>query len=180
MLFRSLTNSYWAVGAIGAAELIPLTIFGLYGGVLADHFDRRKLILFSEAAALLMTVLLFANAILPNPNLAFIYVITGAFAALDGLSSPAMGAIIPRIIKHEDMVAAQAIMTIRWQVGVIIGPSIGGLVIATWNVKAGYALDALSYLLSIFFMAKIAPVPVDAKGEKPSLEALYEDRKSHV
>ena len=74
---KELTNSYLAVGLIGAAEIIPLIIFGLYGGVLADKFDRRKLILNAEIASMVVAALLLINSLLPNPNLIFIYVKIG-------------------------------------------------------------------------------------------------------
>ena len=174
---KELTNSYIAVGAIGAAEIIPLIVFGLYGGVLADKFDRRKLILNAEIASMVVAGLLLANSLLPNPNLIFIYVMAAVFAALDGISSPSMGAIIPRIIKSEDLVGAQAVMTIRWQFGAVVGPSIAGFVIATWRIQAGYAIDVLSYLFSIYFIAKIRPVPAGTKEDKPSLHSLVEGIK---
>lgn len=177
---KELTNSYLAVGAIGAAEIIPLTIFGLYGGVLADRFDRKKLILNSEIAAMIVAGLLLVNAMLPNPNLIFIYIMAATFAALDGISSPSHSAIIPRIIKSEDMAAAQGIMTIRWQFGVIVGPSLGGFIIATWNVQAGFAIDVISYLVSILLIAQIKSVPAGAREVKANLSSLVDGIKYAV
>ena len=174
---KELTNSYLAVGAIGAAEIIPLTVFGLYGGVLADKFDRKKLILNAEIASMVIAALLLINALLPNPNLIFIYVMAAVFAALDGISSPSMTAIVPRIIKSEDLVGAQAVMTIRWQFGAVVGPSIAGFIIATWNVKAGFAIDVISYIFSIYFISKIKPVPATSQSDKPNLHALVDGIK---
>ena len=174
---KELTNSYLAVGAIGLAEIVPLTIFGLYGGVLADRFDRRKLVMFSEIAAMVVAGLLLINSLLPNPHLLAIYLLAATFAALDGIASPSLGAIIPRIIKHEDMAAAQSIMTVRWQFGAIVGPSIGGFIIATWSVKAGYAIDVISYLVSILLIAKIKPVPVEKREKQNTLSSMFEGIK---
>ena len=128
---KLMTNSYVAVGAIGAVELIPLIIFGLYGGVLADTYDRKKLIWFSEFGALLLTSCLLINALLPSPKLIAIYVIAALFSAVDGLQRPSAGAILPRLVGHADLPAANALMSLRWQVGVIVGPAIGGVLIAT-------------------------------------------------
>jgi MFS family permease len=60
---KELTNSYWAVGLIGAVEIIPLTIFGLYGGVLADYVDRKKMIWLTEFGTLIATAILFLNSL---------------------------------------------------------------------------------------------------------------------
>ena len=124
---KLMTNSYVAVGAIGAVELIPLIIFGLYGGVLADTYDRKKLIWFSEFGALLLTSCLLINALLPSPKLIAIYLIAALFSAVDGLQRPSAGAILPRLVSHADLPAANALMSLRWQVGVIVGPAIGGV-----------------------------------------------------
>ena len=120
---KILTNSYVAVGLMGLVQLAPLIIFGLYGGVLADAIDRKKMILIAEAASLVMTLALFLNALLPNPHVILLYIVGAAFAGLNGIAAPSLGAILPRIVKHEDMSSANALMGLRWQVGAIVGPS---------------------------------------------------------
>ena len=85
---KTLTNSYIAVGSIGAVELIPLIIFGLYGGVLADRVDRQKMIWVTEALCTLMTLTLLINSLLPHPSLVWLYVVAASYAAIDGLQRP--------------------------------------------------------------------------------------------
>ena len=143
---KELTGSYLAVGAIGAVELIPLIIFGLYGGVLADRYDRKKLIWFSEASAMVLVGGLLLNSLSDSPSLIFIYVITALFSAVDGIQRPSAGAILPRLVSHDDLPAANALMSLRWQLGVIVGPAVGGLVIASFSTSLGFAIDALTYL----------------------------------
>ncbi len=77
-----LTGSYVAVGAIGLAEVIPLIIFGLYGGALADRLDRRVMAVATELAAVVLSAALAANALLPDPNLWLIYVVAMLFASV--------------------------------------------------------------------------------------------------
>ncbi len=84
---KELTNSYWAVGLMGMVEIVPLTIFGLYGGVLADHVDRKKMIWATEFATMIATIALLLNAIQERPNVVLLFVITAIFAALSGLSA---------------------------------------------------------------------------------------------
>ena len=171
---KELTNSYLAVGAIGAVELIPLILFGLYGGVLADRYDRKKLIWFSEASALLLVVTLFANSLLDSPKLIFIYIIAALFSAVDGIQRPSAGAILPRLVAHEDLPAANALMSLRWQLGVILGPAVGGLVIATYSTSIGYLIDAITFLISLYFLARVKNVPATQSTEKPAISALFE------
>ena len=171
---KELTNSYLAVGAIGAVELIPLIIFGLYGGVLADRYDRKKLIWFSEFGSMMLTTALLANSLLAKPNLIAIYVIAALFSAVDGLQRPSSNAILPRLVNHEDLPSANALMSIRWQSGVILGPAVGGLIIATYSTSFGYVVDVLTYVISLIFLARVRNVPATERSEKPAISALFE------
>ena len=171
---KELTNSYLAVGAIGAVELIPLIIFGLYGGVLADRYDRKKLIWLSEFGSMVLTTALLANSLLAKPNLIAIYVIAALFSAVDGLQRPSSNAILPRLVSHEDLPSANALMSIRWQSGVILGPAVGGLIIATYSTSFGYVVDVLTYAISLIFLARVRNVPATEKSEKPAISALFE------
>ena len=171
---KELTNSYLAVGAIGAVELIPLIIFGLYGGVLADRYDRKKLIWISELGSALLTTTLLVNSLLPNPSLIAIYLIAALFSAVDGLQRPSANAILPRLVDHDDLPSANALMSIRWQSGVIVGPAVGGLIIASYSTSLGYVIDVLTYVISLIFLAKLKNVPATEKSEKPAISALFE------
>ena len=171
---KELTNSYLAVGAIGAVELVPLIIFGLYGGVLADRYDRKKLIWFSEFGSMMLTTALLANSLLAKPNLIAIYLIAALFSAVDGLQRPSANAILPRLVNHEDLPSANALMSIRWQSGVILGPAVGGLIIASYSTSFGYVVDVLTYAISLIFLARVRNVPATEKSEKPSISALFE------
>ena len=171
---KELTNSYLAVGAIGAVELIPLIIFGLYGGVLADRYDRKKLIWVSEFCSMVLTTALLVNSILPQPSLLAIYVIAAFFSAVDGLQRPSSNAILPRLVDHDDLPSANALMSIRWQSGVIIGPAVGGLIIASYSTSLGYVIDVLTYAISLIFLARVKNVPATEKSEKPAISALFE------
>lgn len=122
---KEMTHSYVAVALSAVVEIIPLIIFGLYGGVLADYIDRKKMVWATEAASLILTSILLINALLPQPNLIVIYVVAGLFAAVNGLQRPSMDAALPRLVQHEDLAAASALMSLRWQLGVIVGPTIG-------------------------------------------------------
>jgi MFS family permease len=174
---KELTNSYLAVGAIGAAELIPLILFGLYGGVLADRYDRKKLILFSELAALFIVLALFLNSIAPSPSVLAIFIMAALFSAVDGIQRPSANAILPRLVSHDDLPAANALMSLRWQLGVILGPTIGGLLLASYPIALSYLIDGATYLISLIFLLRIRNVPpldADETLQKPAISALFE------
>ena len=174
---KELTNSYVAVAISGLIEIVPLVIFGLYGGVLADAIDRKKLIWITEALSLLFTALLLINSLLDSPSILLIYVVSGLFAATSGLRQPAMQAALPRLVDHEDMTAAAALMSIRWQAGVIIGPTIGGILISTFSVAVGYVADIATFVISLVLLAMLSNIPPSQEAEKPSLAGLFEGIK---
>lgn len=171
---KQMTHSYLAVGLSGAVELVPLIVFGLYGGVLADAVDRKKMIWATEASALLLSATLLANSMRGHPSLILIYIVAGMFAAVDGLQKPSANAILPRIVKHADLPSASALMSLRWQFGVIVGPSIGGVIISSFSVTFGYLADVISFLISLALLWKVGSVPPNQDAEKPSLSALFD------
>jgi len=171
---KELTNSFWAVGLIGVVEIVPLTIFGLYGGVLADHVDRKKMIWLTEFGTLLATLILFLNARRENPSVILLFVIAAVFAALSGLKRPSQEAILPRLVSHSDLPSASALMSLRWQFGGIVGPSVGGLLVAAYGASAGYFVDCLTFIISLALLSRIKSVPPLVKQTAPSLKSLME------
>ena len=174
---KQLTDSYLAVGLIGLVEIIPLVIFGLYGGVLADHMDRKKMIWATEFAALFLSSILLINALLPEPKLLLIYIVAALFSAVDGLQRPSADAILPRLVGHKDLPAASALMSLRWQAGMIAGPALAGVLISIAGVKAGFILDILTYFIALFILIRVKNVPPMKESEKPSFSSLIDGVK---
>ena len=152
---KELTGSYLAVGLLGVVEIVPLIIFGLYGGVLADSVDRKKMVWATEAGALILVLVLLGNSLLGSPTTLAIYLVAALFAVVDGLQRPSMDAMLPRLVSHEDLPAASALLSLRWQLGVIVGPTIGGIIFSTMSVSAGYVVDIATYVLSLLFLARV-------------------------
>jgi MFS family permease len=171
---KEITNSYLAVGISGLVELIPLIVFGLYGGVLADAVDRKKMIWLTEAAAGILSLILLLNALSADPNLYLIYFVGAAFAAVNGLHGPSADAILPRVVGHKDIPSATALMSLRRQFGIIVGPTIGGLLIASSGVSLAFAVDIGTYVISLVLLLRVRKVPPSHEAEKPSLAALWE------
>jgi MFS family permease len=174
---KELTNSYLAVGLIGLVEIAPLIIFGLYGGVLADRVNRKIMIWVTEFASMFLTAILLINALLPEPKLWVLYVVAALFSAVDGLQRPSADAILPRLVAHDDLPAASALMSLRWQFGVITGPSLAGILIATFGVASGYAVDILTFVISLIFLARVRSVIPTNTSKKPTLSSLGEGLK---
>ncbi|MGW7490508.1 MFS transporter [Streptomyces sp. NPDC054786] len=171
---KLLTGSTFAVGALGAVELIPLIVFGLYGGALADSLDRRLLIVWTEAALGLVSVLLLLNSLLPHPLVWPLYAAAAASSALTGLQRPALDAMVPRIVRHDQLAAAAALNSLRWQLGAIAGPALAGGLLALAGLRWAYAIDAVTYAVSVLLARKLAPSPAAHDAERPSLRGIAE------
>ena len=174
---KELTNSYLAVGIVGAIELVPLIVFGLYGGVLADSVNRKIMVWATEAAALILVALLLANSMLWEPKVWVIYIAAGLFAVVDGLQRPSADAMLPRLVGHQDLPAATALMSLRWQLGLIVGPTVGGIIFTTFSISAGFAVDMATYVVALVFLARVRSMPSSKEAKKPSLAALFEGVK---
>ncbi|CAL9596758.1 Enterobactin exporter EntS [Streptomyces sp. enrichment culture] len=171
---KELTGSAAAVGAIGAVELVPLVVFGLYGGALADAWDKRKLIVWTEAGQGVLCAALLVNALLPSPAVWPLYVIAAFASALTSVQRPALDSLIPRIVAHEQLPAAAALNSLRWQVGGIAGPALAGVVVAYAGMGWAYTVDLLTFVVSLALVVRLRRSPASHEAQKPSLRAVAE------
>ncbi|MFE7032666.1 MFS transporter [Streptomyces sp. NPDC057621] len=171
---KDLTGSPLAVGAMGAVELVPLVVFGLYGGALADAVDRRKVILLTEAGLGLLAVVLLVNAMLPSPMLWPLYVVAAGVAALAGLQRPAMDSLLARIVPHDQLAAAAALNALRWQIGAIAGPAAAGLVVAYAGNVPAYATTVAGFAASVLMCRRLSAVPPVEHAARPSWRGILE------
>ncbi|MEU6576937.1 MFS transporter [Streptomyces sp. NPDC046805] len=171
---KDLTGSAAAVGAIGAVELVPLIVFGLYGGALADALDKRGLILSSEAGQGLLSTALLLNALLPHPGVWPLYVVAALSSALFAVQRPALDSLWPRIVAHADLPAAASLNSLRWTVSGVLGPAVAGVVVAYAGLASAYAADVLTFVVSVALVVGIAASPASHEAGKPSLKAIAE------
>ena len=143
------TRSPWALGLLGLFRVLPLLVFALGGGVVADVFDRRRLMIGTQSTFALVSV---ALAVLSASGAAGAWALYAA-AALTGAASafdaPARQALLPLLVPREDLPSALALSALVWQIATVVGPALGGVVLAWTGVVPIYALDAASFLAVI-------------------------------
>ncbi|AXG77519.1 MFS transporter [Streptomyces paludis] len=171
---KDLTNSPLAVGAMGAVELVPLIVFGLYGGALADSADRRRVILLTEAGLGVLAVVLLVNALMPSPALWPLYVVAAGVSALAGLQRPALDSLLARIVPHDQLTAAAALNSLRWQIAAVAGPSLAGLVVAYAGTPTAYAITIVGFAASVMMCLRLSPAPPSGAADSPSLRSVVE------
>jgi MFS family permease len=156
---QRLTGSPLVVGTLGLAELVPLIVFGLYGGVLADRFDRRALMRWCEPGLGACALLLLLNALLPHPLLWPLYVIAALMMAFASLQRPAFEAATPRVVPRDKLTAASAILSLSTNGSVLVGSSLGGVLAAAPGPWLVYALNAAAYAISFVMLSRLPKLP---------------------
>jgi MFS family permease len=167
-----LTHSNFAVGAVGLVELVPLIVFGLYGGALADHVDRRLLLIWTGIAQAAFTAWLCINAFSPNPRLWEIFVVAGLLASASALQRPSREALLPRTVRHDELVAANALSSFGMQAGVLVGPTIGGLIVASAGPGWCFLVDIIGLFVASMMYAAMRRYPHVGETEAPSLSGI--------
>lgn len=161
-MFAITKSSAW-VGLLGIAGLVPLLIFGLWGGAAADVIDRRKLLLASSTLAWISTVGLLAQAVLGLRSPVLLLVIVAVQSAGFAISSPTRWAIIPRIVPAGLVPAANTLSYTTTTAGGVLGPLAAGVIFGAWSTGAGvtiaYAVDAVLFTVAFWAAYRLPPIP---------------------
>src|SRR5436190_8199 len=166
-----LTRSSFEVGMIGLAELLPLAGMSLLGGALADRTERRRLLLISQLVQLSTSSLLALGAATGKPPVAALYVLAGVAAAASGVDRPTRTAIIPSIVGPNEIQPAVAFNYGLAQLTMVIGPALGGIVIAAAGLGWAYALDVATFAAMVGAVALMHRLPAPPRTEGESVLA---------
>lgn len=164
-----------ALGGVGLARFLPLMIFSLIGGTVADTLNRRWIIFISQSimavVAAILAYLTFAGTI----TIWNIYLLTAIQASAIAFDIPARQALIPNIVAREDLPSAFSMTSIAQNTAAIIGPALGGIVIATLGQGYTYLFNSISFMAVLIALLLIGPVVQDAsKASGVSLTAVLE------
>jgi MFS family permease len=154
-----LTHSSFAVGLLGLVQLLPIIIAGLYGGGLADRFDRRRVQLTSKTLCAAGSVALAIGSIGLWAPVGYVYAVAAITAAVWAVDQAARSATIPRLVTPELLPSALSLSQVTFQTAAVAGPALAGLVIATRGVTWAYTLDVLAYLPAAALLWRLAPQP---------------------
>lgn len=168
------------LGALGLARVLPVMLFAMIGGALADTRDRRGVMIWTQSAALLVAAALAVVSFSGHASVAVLFLLTTIGAATSAFDMPARQAIIPQLVRPEHLTNAISLNTLVWQIGTIIGPGIAGVLIARFDIGLVYVVDALSIvavLAALLLMRYRGSPGANAGGEATravSLAAIVE------
>ena len=170
----TLTGSTLAIAALTFVQLVPILAFALAAGTLADATDRRRLLLLTQTGLLLCSAALVGLAIIGNPSLPALFAVAFVAAGLSAVDQPARSSAVPRLVPAERLPSALALNQLNYQLASIVGPAIGGIVIATVGLVGAYLVDVASFAAAFLALLAMRPLPPLGQTMRPGLTAIRE------
>lgn len=169
----ALSRSSLYVGLVGLAGFVPIVVFGLYGGAVADAMDRRLLYLWSSVLSWVVTLALLVQTLAGVGNVALILVLVAVQSGAFAVASSARGAIIPRLVPTELVAAANTLNFTVGTVGQVIGPLFAGVLVTLPDGFAyAYGVDALLFTAALYSVLRLPSIAPDGAGQKLGLRSV--------
>jgi MFS family permease len=169
-----LTHSVLLVGVLGVLEFGAILAVAFIGGALADARDRRTMVLLSEVALMACSLVLAINAALAHPQVWLLFVVSTAWGALDAIQRPSLDAMLPRLVGKDELAAAAALGSIRSTLGQILGPALGGVLVALIGLSFTYLVDVGTFVVGLACLWLMRAVPPPAGAARPSFRRVVE------
>jgi MFS family permease len=165
------TGSNLAVGVLGVVQLGPLLVFSVVGGAVADSVDKRRLLLLVTTLSLTSSVALTVNASLDEPRLWVLYVLGAAASGVTAVAFSVVRSLLPLLLDPELRPAGYALQSTYGSFGMMAGPALAGVVIATRGLTTAYVIDVVTFTLALAVFRTLAPMPPLGDG-RAQLHAL--------
>ncbi|GAA3645449.1 MFS transporter [Nonomuraea antimicrobica] len=172
-----ITQSSLHVGLLGLANLIPLIVFGLWGGAVADAVDRRKLLIVGSLIAWAATLFILVQSLLGLDNVYLIFLAVAINSTGFAITGPTRGAIIPRILEPELVPAANALNSLVFSLGAVVGPMVGAVLLGHGGFAGAYAVDAVLFAGSLYAALRLPSLPPLGEVSRPGARAVAEGLK---
>ncbi len=169
-----LTNSAVALGLLGLFRVVPIIALSIFGGVVADVLDRRRLLLLTQTILMSLSIALAVATSTGTISIWLIYALSALAAGATSFDNPARQAMVPSLVPRSHLTTALGLMSTIFQVATVAGPAIAGVIIATLGVSAVYVADAVSYGAVLAALVVIHPPPVVGAVARISVGAAIE------
>ncbi len=170
-LVYTMTGSAFLLGVDGFLATGPMLLFSLFGGVIADRIERRKIMLLSQVMqmtfAFVLTGLIYFHAV----KIWHIFILSFLTGSAQSFSGPAYASLLPLLVKRDDMSNAVAMNSMQFNLARVIGPAIGGVVFGVWGATACFGINGLSFVAVIIALLIIKMPPLHADATSTSMMA---------
>jgi MFS family permease len=171
----ALSHSSFYVGLVGLAGLVPIVVFGIYGGAIADAVDRRVLYFVSSLGTWAVTLTLLLQTVLGVGSVALLLGLVAIQSALFAIASSARGAIIPRIVDDDLVPAANTLNFTMSNVGQVVGPLIAGVLVSRHHgFEYAYGIDAILFTAALYSAFRLPPIPPDDTAQPAGMRTVVE------
>jgi len=143
------------LGTLGLVRIVPVLIFALAGGLLADTLDRRRLMIITNVVQIIPAALLAALSFIGRETVWVLYLLTAIGAAAGTFETPARQSLVPNIVPREQMTNAVSLVTLSWQIGQIVGPALAGVLLAQLNIGVVYAFNVVSFVAIVVALLRM-------------------------
>src|SRR5215212_4944358 len=168
------TGSTLAIAGLTLVQLVPILIFSLGGGSIADAVDRRRMLRITQLGMLGCSGTLVVLALQPSVPLPLLFGVAFVAAGIGSLDQPARSSAVPRLVARERLPAAMALNQLNFQIASVVGPTMAGVLIATVGLAGAYAVDVATFAASFVALYRISPLPPLADAARPGLTAIRE------
>ena len=176
-LVLQITNSKVALGTVTMLQFLPITLFVLFAGVIADRVPKRRFIFFTQGLAMGQAIVLTALVWSGHVQLWHIYILATVLGLANALEQPARQAFVVEMVGKEDLMNAVALNAGMFNAARMVGPAIGGFVIAGFGVKGAFLLNSVSFVPVIIALAMMNPAEFSNQGERQRGNPLTELRE---
>ena len=170
----AITRSSLDVGLASLAALIPLVVFGLYGGAIADAVDRRKLLSVTSVGLMVVSAALFAQAVAGLRSVPLLLVCVAVQAGFGAVDGPARRSLTPVLVRAEKLAAANTLSYGSMTFSVIAGPVLAGVAVGAGGFQWAYGIDALSFLAALYAVLRLPALPAGEDAPRAGLASVLE------
>ena len=164
-LVLQITNSAFWLGVVGFCSTIPILLFALIGGVIADHVNKRKLLIGTQSAMMIFAFAMAVLAYFKIITVAEIAILAAGTGIAMSLNTPSYQALVPQLVPREDLINAIALNSAQFNMSRVLGPTLGGFAMAAVGVAGNFFLNGLSFLAVIIALTRIHYAPQAPPGE---------------
>lgn len=151
----ALTKDPLALGLVGLVRVVPIIVLSLVGGVFADALDRRRLMIRTESAMLVVASLLALFTLTGNASLFLIYLFTAVLGGINAFDRPAWSGVLPNLVPRDQMSNAIRLNSVSFQLSAVVGPVLAGLILSVSSPGGAYLINAISFIPVVWVLLKV-------------------------
>ncbi len=173
-LVYELTGSTLMLGVVGFAQSAPFLVLSLYGGVLADRFERRRLMVWTQTGMMIQGFVLAGMTLSGTVTAWWVVALAAIYGAINAINTPVRQAIVADLVRRDDLQNAIALNSLQFQSSRTVGPAIAGVILASYGAGWCFLANALSFIAVIFTLLRMELPPLEPRPRPPALAAIGE------